>query len=134
MSFITVVDTPAATLKYHPDEKVVHHEFHTFMYGDAFRDVMNKGVEVLKTRGAHKWLSDDRGNSATTPEDTEWAANVWFPSAIAAGWKHWAIVMPVKLAGQMNMKRRIDQWRAVGVNAEIFENPESALAWLAKQP
>ena len=134
MSFIAIIDTPAATLKYYPIEKAVHHEFHTSMYGDAFRDLLSKGVELLKANGAHKWLSDDRGNSEITPEDTAWGATVWFPSALAAGWKHWAIVMPAKQAGQMDMNRRIDQWRAAGLNARVFEDPEPAFAWLALQP
>jgi hypothetical protein len=53
---------------------------------------------------------------------------------LAAGWKHWAIVMPAKQAGQMDMNRRIDQWRAAGLNARVFEDPEPAFAWLALQP
>ena len=30
-------------------------------------------VEILKKHGCQKWLSDDRNNSALSPEDTEWS-------------------------------------------------------------
>ena len=67
----TIIDTDYATLWYHSEQKIVHHQFHKFIYGQEFRQVLEKGLEIFKENDAHKWLSDDRLNSTLTAEDTE---------------------------------------------------------------
>ena len=48
MDKITILETEYATLWYHPDTKIVHHQFHKFIYGQQFRDVLEKGLEVFQ--------------------------------------------------------------------------------------
>ena len=48
----------------------------------------------------------------------------------AAGWKYWAIVMPDKIVGKMNMKRFIEDYSEKGLTIDIFSDPDEALAWL----
>ena len=130
MSKTTVLDTDYATLWYYPEQKIVHHVFRKFIYGQEFRQVLEKGLEIFKQHGAQKWLSDDRNNSALPKEDGEWGVNDWSPRVVAAGWKYWAIVMPDKIAGQMNMQRFIDTYAKLGVTIQIFDDPDEALDWL----
>jgi len=125
-----ISDTEYATLWYYPETKIVHHQFHKFIHGDEFRKVLDRGEEIFKQNGASKWLSDDRKNSTLTTADTEWAQQDWFPRVFAAGWKYWAIVMPDKVVGKMNMKRFIDAYAPQGLTIDIFDNPEAALTWL----
>lgn len=130
MSRTTILDTDYATLWYYPETKVVHHVFHRYIYGQEFRQVLEKGLEIFKEHGAYKWLSDDRKNSALPTDDMGWAMNDWQPRVIAAGWRYWAIVMPDKVVGKMNMQRYIEQNAAQGVTIQIFDDPNEALAWL----
>ncbi len=130
MSAINVLDSEYASLWYHPEAGVVHHKFHKFIYGDAFRTVLSTGVEVMKKNGAHKWLSDDRNNSAVSKEDSEWGETIWTPQVLAAGWKYWAVVLPEKVVGQMSMKRFIDDYSSRGVKVQVFSDPDLALKWL----
>ncbi len=130
MSAITVLENEYASLWYHPEAKVVHHQFHKYMFGDAFRSVLTTGVEVMKKNGAHKWLSDDRNNSALSPEDTDWGLTVWTPQVMAAGWRYWAVVLPEKAVGQMNMKRFIEDYSTRGIKVQVFSDPDKALKWL----
>jgi hypothetical protein len=131
MTKITILDTEYATLWYHPESKIVHHQFHKFIYGEQFRSILEKGLEVFKEKGAEKWLSDDRKNSALPTKDMEWGLGDWNPRVFAAGWKYWAIVMPDKIAGQMNinrlMKENIEQG---GLIVKVFDDPDEALQWL----
>ena len=129
----TILDNEYATLLYHPETKIVHHQFHKPIGGQAFRDVLNKGLEVFQEFGAQKWLSDDRANSALSPEDGEWGTNNWNPRVIAAGWKYWAIVMPAKVIGQMNMQYFIKVNSELGVTARVFSDPDEAMRWLEAQ-
>jgi hypothetical protein len=52
---------------------------------------------------------------------------------VVAGWTHWAIVLPEKRLGQVNMKRLIGGVMEKGVTAEAFSDPVAAMAWLRQQ-
>jgi hypothetical protein len=126
----TIIDTDYATLWYYPESKIVRHKWKKFIYGQEFRNVLNKGVDIFKQQGAQKWLSDDRENSALPKEDFEWGVNDWFPRVFGAGWKYWALVMPDKVAGQMNMERGVKTYIDRGLIVQVFEDPDEALKWL----
>lgn len=126
----TLIDNEFASLWYYPDTKIIHHQFKKFIYGPAFREVIMKGLEYFENEGCEKWLSDDRGNSALHPDDKEWGDTNWTPRVIAAGWKYWALILPEKVIGQMNMRRLIQEYLERGVEVEVFSNPEEGLAWL----
>ena len=130
MPKITVLDNERATLWFHPEPGIVHHQFKKYVYGDDLKTVLNQGCDQMRTNGATKWLSDDRNNSALRSEDTEWVQNDWTPRVLAAGWKYWAIVLPQNVIGQMNMKRFIDLSAETGVKVQVFDNPDEALRWL----
>lgn len=131
---ITIVDNELVALWYHPKEKIVHHCLRTFVYGDTFRNLLLKGAEVFREHGSVKWLSDDRGNSAIRPEDSQWGVDVWTPLVMEGGWRYWAVVMPEKVLGQMNMRRFLKMYKEMGVTVEAFTDPDVAFEWLAAQP
>ncbi len=130
---ITIIDNESVGLWFHTKEKIVHHCLRTFVYGDTFRNLLLKGAEVFREKGAIKWLSDDRGNSALRPEDSQWGENVWRPIVLEGGWKYWAVVMPEKVLGQMNMRRFIKISEDLGVEARAFSDPDEAFQWLASK-
>jgi hypothetical protein len=130
MSTKTIVDNEFVTVWYHPEAKIIHHQFHKPAGGPSFRDALTAGAEVLEKNSAQKWLSDDVNNSALAAEDSEWAMNVWNARVMKAGWKFWAIVMPKKAMGQMNMKHFIKLYSDNGVTVQLYDNPEDALKWL----
>jgi hypothetical protein len=127
---ITLIDNASVTLRFHVRTKIVHHEFRAFVHGAQFRDVLEAGLDAFKQHHATKWLSDDRGNGALKKEDAEWALTSWAPRVIAAGWKYWAVVMPEKVIGQMNMRRWLATYAEKGVTAEPFSDPVEAMRWL----
>ena len=130
MSEIEIIKNEFATLVYHPESKIIHHTFHQPIGGDKFREVLNTGTDALEKYGASKWLSDDRGNSALSQEDTDWSMNFWFPRAIKAGWKFWALVVPQDLLARMNLKEFVDSYYDKGLRIMVFNGPEEAMQWL----
>lgn len=129
---ITIIQNEYATLVYHPDIKVVHHTFHKPIAGQAFRDVLSAGIKVLAENNASKWLSDDRENSALPDDDVTWSKEDWFPRALQAGWKYWALVVPQDLIARMNMKQFVDSYIDQGLRVMVFSQPESAMEWLRR--
>lgn len=94
---------------------------------------MNSGAELLEKHKAAKWLSDDRENSALSPEDTQWSMENWFPRAKAAGWKFWALVVPPDIMARMNLKEFVDSYYEQGLRIMVFSEPQEAQAWLERQ-
>jgi hypothetical protein len=129
----TILSSEHVSLLYHPDTKIVHHEFKQFVFGEQFRAVLMAGLEIMRANGASKWLSDDRGNSSLSQEDQDWADRVWLPAVMAAGWKYWAVVMPANVVGQMNIRKWAEKFRGRGVTAMVFTDPDAALKWLDEQ-
>jgi hypothetical protein len=126
----TIIDNEYVTLKYYPDRGIVYHRFHQFVFGDEFRSALDKGTETLQRYGATKWLSDNRERGALPTNDMEWTHNDWFPRTVKVGWKHWALVMPEKMIGQISMQRAVDYYSSQGVNVQVFTDPDAALQWL----
>ncbi|HMQ56618.1 MAG TPA: hypothetical protein PKE64_31030 [Anaerolineae bacterium] len=129
----TILDNDTFTLRVYPDKKIVHHQIHKFVYGQAFQEVLTKGAELFEKHRCTKWLSDDRGNSALRQEDLQWGQTVWEPRVMKAGWKHWALVLPEKVVGQMNMKKLVERYSQLGLNVKAFSDPDQAMTWLEQQ-
>jgi hypothetical protein len=79
MAAMTVLDDEYATLWYHPEEKVVHHQIHEFLVPGVFEKLLSTGADLMEGHGARKWLSDDRANVVVSPEDLKWADDHWAP-------------------------------------------------------
>lgn len=95
---------------------------------------MEAGLELMRTRGASKWLSDERRNGALANDDMEWGRDNWRPRAVAAGFRYWALVLPESVPGQMRARFIVEASRQAPLTVEIFEDPDSAREWLMRQP
>ncbi len=124
------VDNEYVTLGYNSETQTVFHTFHQFIQGKDLYDALNTGIDVLREKGAVKWLSDDRKNTGVTPEDTDWSMNDWGPRAAQAGWKYWALVVPEELAGRGAMSGIVEQFFNLGVQVMVFTEVKEAQDWL----
>lgn len=130
MTAVLIEDNEHATLWYHPESKIVHHEYKKFMQGDDFRAFLLKGTQTMKENGATKWLSDDRMNPVLSKDDLAWGQTNWFPQTVEAGWKYWAIVQPKSLFAKLDMIKLVKQYAQFGITAQFFQSPEDAMTWL----
>jgi hypothetical protein len=130
MNRILVVDNALITVWAYPDRGIIHHMMKGYCFGAEFREGLTGGVEAMERYRATKWLSDNRANGALPPDDEAWGVGVWFPRALAAGWKHWGIVQPEKVIGQINMARFVSRYGEFGISARMFSDPDEALRWL----
>ena len=126
-----LIDEPCMRLYFHPDSGIVHHEIRSRnLTSEVFQRVLLRGVEMLETSSASKWLSDNRGHFQLSDADESWAKTVWFPRAVAAGWKHWAILRPESAIGALNITRLSQNYARLGVNTRILSDFTEALSWL----
>lgn len=129
---IVVLDNEFITLWYWPAHRLVHHQMHRYTSGTPFREALETGTKLMMDHGGNKWLSDDRANNALPPADDLWARTEWFPRTKAAGWQYWAIVMPEKVVGTMHLRRFADDYAKQGITANMFSDPDEALAWVVQ--
>jgi hypothetical protein len=127
---VTIIDDETRRLVFYRESKVIHHTIKAPIYGDEFRELLTRGADGFEKNGATKWLSDDRANGAIAPEDNAWADSVWVPRVMRAGFRHWAIVVPQRAIGSLQMRRLSNEFRDRGVDVRLFGAPEHAMAWL----
>ena len=130
MSKISIVDNEFASSWCYPEEKIIHHQFHKFPFGNDFRNVMIKDTEFFEEYGCDKWLSDDRDIGVLHPDDKKWGEENWLPRVMKAGWKYWALILPTRITGQMSLYNLVDEFSKLGVVVKVFEDPNEALEWL----
>lgn len=133
MKKITIMDEPKFSLYCYPDEGIVHHVLHSFIYGEDFRTLMTKGADAFNEYDCNKWLSDDRSNSALRDEDVKWGQENWESRLLDKGWDYWGLVMPEKVVGKMNMRRIVDRYESLGVEVKVFNDPDEGLKWLSSK-
>lgn len=130
MSTTRVLDNEFASIVYHEEKKIVHHTFHKEISGEEFRNVLNRGVDVMKKNNANKWLSDDRKNSVLPDDDTAWAMSNWFPRAKEAGWQYWALVVPPDIKARLNLLGFVITYGKDGLKIQLFTDLAEAREWL----
>ena len=132
MPTIIALDNDHARVCIHTDTRIVHHEFKQFIFGEKLHEALTAGVELMEQHRATKWLSDDRKNGVVGSADQEWALKSWYPRVLRAGWKHWAVVLPETVVGQMNIRRFVEGCRKDGLETRVFVDPTEAMAWLCE--
>jgi hypothetical protein len=130
---ITVIENDNFTVWCYPADGIVSHQFHKYCYSDIFREMLTNGLEAFQKYHCTKWLSDDRKFGAILPADKDWADEFWQPKMLAAGWRYWAMVLPEKVTGKMNIEKVVRELEALGIVASYHTDPEVALMWLRKQ-
>ncbi|HOF86398.1 MAG TPA: hypothetical protein PLP41_11880 [Treponemataceae bacterium] len=133
MAETLVLDNEFAKVTYDEKSGIIHHEWKKFCFGENFQKLMMNSTQYLKAHKGNKWLSDDRNFSVMTEEDTKWGREVWWPETKSAGWKYWAILLPTKTVGKINIKGLIQEYSAGGITAQVFESVEEAKKWLEAQ-
>ncbi|MEM6529023.1 MAG: hypothetical protein AAF653_12065, partial [Chloroflexota bacterium] len=115
---------------YHEDTRIVHHKYQPTIKGEFIREQLTMGVELLKEHGANKWLSDNSLFNNLPEEDNQWIINDWFPEALQAGWKYYALVVPEDDMGKMNMVQFTSTFTSMDIAARVFVDADRAMEWL----
>lgn len=129
----TIHDNELISVYYYPDKKIVHHEFHKRASGQPLQDAFTDSAKMMEKTRCGKYLSDDRKNSVYAEEDRKWSATHFGPRLRKAGMNYWAVLLPEKAIGQLNMKEVIKRYAEEGVTVEIFDDPVKAMEWLESQ-
>ena len=126
----TVFDSDLVSLWFYPLKRILHHRIYKFLPPDAFQELLMAGVQHLEKYKATKWLGDNRDNPVVSKENHDWAREIWAPRALKAGFKYWAAVMPTQAIGRLQLRMFIQEYEALGVTVQAFQEVDEALQWL----
>jgi len=109
---------------------VVHIEAQGWADTDESRAILDSAIRAMTDHQGSRWLVDGRDMKAMKPSDQRWITEVWLPTALAAGLRVAAIVMPKRAAAMKNID---DMAKAAENEIEVryFSTVENARRWLA---
>ena len=119
-------------LSIHWNEKIpcVMMEWKKFVKGSAFRGGLDKGLELLISKGTSRWLADLRSLQVLDQKDQEWSNEDWFPRAIAGGIRYMAIVVPLDVLAEMSVNRIMERVKNTNLTVHYFSVLGEAESWL----
>lgn len=120
-------------IEYDPELDAVRMHWKQFVSGEPFRDGLDRGLELVREKGASNWYADLRELGAVDQEDQEWSNNEWFPRAIEAGLTNMAIVRPESVVAEMSVDRIMQEVEGTDLVTYNVDDPDEAREWLADQ-
>ncbi|TGE28686.1 hypothetical protein [Hymenobacter metallicola] len=97
----------------------------------SLRAVYEQVLQLLRTRGLSKVLTDHQMMPPIQPSDQEWLSHNWAPRAVQqAGYRFCAIVQAYDVLSQLSTQNIVRQLESVPLMIRYFEDNESAEKWL----
>jgi hypothetical protein len=121
-------EAPYLTITWDEANKCVIVVWRGFFSSENMRSGAEKALELVKAKGAKKYLTDTSESRVVTPADQNWIAADWRPRAIEAGLTKMATVIPTDLIAQMAMNRLKTIMN--GVETGYFGSLEEAKSWM----
>lgn len=106
--------------------------------GAPLREGLDRGLEVLRDKGAARWLADLKWLGVMTKADEAWVNEDWFGRAIRSGMRWLAVVNPESSLSTMSVREIMESAKtrervmSDQVKAHSFETLADARAWLAE--
>ena len=130
MSKTPIFDNNSMAIFYYTDKKILVQETLKFATSEERREALGEGLKIIERDRVTKWLTNNKSGSAIPQEDIDWGINEWFPRAIKAGLKYWAVILPEKAVGKLSGKKMVEALIARGITVKTFQTEEDAVNWL----
>jgi hypothetical protein len=124
------LDEPWVSIRWNDLHRCVHTEWRAFANSAEFRAALMKALEVIRDKGAIRYLSDTRKVKVIVHADQTWANEIWIPLLVAAGIKRFALVTAAEGLGKATVEDVIKMVDNRGVLMSGFTSPDAAWKWL----
>jgi hypothetical protein len=95
---------------------------------EEYKEVLNKGLEILKENGYSNWFADTTNHGAVNRELQEWVDKDWTPRALQGGLKRLTYNLPASVLSQMSIESLVQVMGDVTIHA--FGSYDEAKKWL----
>jgi hypothetical protein len=126
-------DEDYLTAQYDDTLDAVVMEWHDFAQGEAFRNGLNAGLELVEKENAENWLADLREMGTVAEDDQEWSNNDWFPRALETTLSYMAIVQPESVIANISVENIMQEGGGGDLKTHYFDDYAEATQWLRDQ-
>lgn len=126
-----VFDKPYLTIHWNPSDRIVMMEWKDFVYGEEFRQALDKGLSIVIENKTNRWLADLRHLGVLSPGDQKWSNENWFPRAHNAGLTRMALVLPERAVAKMGVNNIMKKVADDTLVTNYFKSVDDAYNWLA---
>lgn len=126
-------DEDYLTAQYDGDLNAVVMKWHKFAQGEAFRNGLDAGLELVQKENAQNWLADLRDMGTVADADQEWSNNDWFPRALETSLSHMAIVQPESVVANMSVENIMQEVGDGQLKTHYFDSRSEATQWIRSQ-
>ncbi len=131
MTVNRVLDDADAAIEVHPDQKLVRLIWKRPMAGEAYRAVLERLLELVRSEGLRLWLSDGRKAGPILYDDQVWTMSTFTPRVMEAGLERIAIVSSEDVLNKLAVDRMVNATPASApYDIGFFEDPAIAQLWL----
>jgi hypothetical protein len=123
-------DAPYGTVSWDDATQCVHVEWKGFVHGEMIKTVLNKALDLFRTKTTDRWLADMRKVKVFSEEDSRWVNETWFPAAVQAGVRRMALPVPESVLAQLSLQRLMRKVNGGELVTAYFGSVEEAKAWL----
>ncbi|MFP4281694.1 MAG: hypothetical protein ACLFU2_03630 [Opitutales bacterium] len=125
-----IISNAAGRVDYFPIGNFVMESLYGRVRGKEMREIYVAGLECVREHNCRSWLSESRSLLPLEADDAHWISWTWFPQMQALGWRNWAIIRPVSALAMAGLQDSVQNYRALGVQVEMFDDIGEALRWL----
>lgn len=125
----TYLDEPYLSIRWRATPKILYAEWKGFATSAEFRAALLTGVRAIRSRQVVGYVSDARKAKIVTPDDEQWAREVWLPQAVAAGLKRMAIVTAAAGLVKSAYDDAATEMNSHGLLMRTFHSVETATVW-----
>lgn len=123
-------ETSYLTARYENSLDAVVMKWHNFAEGEAFRDGLDAGLDLVQEESAGNWLADLREMGTVTEDDKQWTNDDWFPRAMQTSLSNMAIVQPESVIASMGVDKIMQEVGDGELKTHYFDNRSEATRWL----
>ena len=127
-------DWPWLTIHWDDSCQAVWLQWKSYVEGAPGGEGLNRGIELLRSKRATRWLADVRMLGPVRQVDQQWVNQDWFPRVINAGLRSMATVSPQSAIARMSMRQIMRKVNEIDIITADFDDLEQARVWLRSQP
>ncbi|MBC6606254.1 hypothetical protein H8B13_05435 [Hymenobacter sp. BT188] len=90
--------------------------------------------QLLQRRGWYKLLGDQRLMAPFTEEERLWIVDYWISRTAAGSQIYGAVLIPRDVFARLSVSQMIGEAREAAMTYRLFEDENSAAAWLRQIP
>ncbi len=125
-------EDPWLSIQWDGSHRCVYAEWKGFANSREFRASLMKIIDALRANNSGLLVSDNRRLEGVADQDQLWIRDTWTPSAVAAGLKRIAVVVPHHGLGKIATQEILSQVGMRAFATRTFTTVSEATEWVSE--